>query len=144
MKIACIYLFLLLPGFFLWDCSGAKRDQQSKPFPLGDYQYVGFDKKGDKIVEGRLRITSREGDRIKGEWQLSKIGNPENIGPQTGTGECTGLITADSLFINLNPNMVDNNVNLKGSIKDRRYSGTWSFDGFAPGINKGTFEAVKE
>jgi len=60
---------------------GAKSVQQSKPFPLGEYEYAGFDKKGDKIVEGILAITSREEDRIKGEWQLNKIGNPERIGP---------------------------------------------------------------
>ena len=139
-----IYLLLFVPGLFIWNCSAAKSVQQSKPFPLGEYQYAGFDKKGDKIVEGRLTITSRDEDRIKGEWQLSKIGNPERIGPQTGTGECIGLIQEDSLFINLNPNMVDNSVNLKGKIKDGRYSGTWSYDGVGPGINRGTFEAVKK
>ena len=144
MKMAIVSLLLFVPGFFIWNCSGSKSVQQSKPFPLGEYQYAGFDKKGDKIVEGRLTITSREEDRIKGEWQLSKIGNPERIGPQTGTGECIGLITGDSLFINLNPNMVDNSVNLKGKLKDGRYSGTWSYDGVGPGINRGTFEAVKQ
>ena len=144
MKTVSIYLLFFILGFYIWNCSGAKSVQQSEPFPLGEYQYAGFDKKGDKIVEGRLVITSREGDRIKGEWQLSKIGNPERIGPQTGTGECIGLIQGDSLFINLNPNMVDNNVNLKGKIKDGRYSGTWSHNGYAPRINEGTFEAVKK
>jgi hypothetical protein len=139
-----IYLFIFALGSFMCNCSAAKSVQQSKPFPLGEYQYAGFDKKGDKIVEGRLTITSREEDRIKGEWQLSKIGNPERIGPQIGTGECNGLIQEDSLFINLNPNVVDNGVNLKGRIKDGRYSGTWSFDGVGPGINRGTFEAVKK
>jgi len=142
MKTASIYLLLIVPGFFIWNCSAAKSVQQSKPFPLGEYQYAGFDKNGGKIVEGRLAITSREEDRIKGEWQLSKIGNPERIGPQIGTGECIGTIKEDSLFINLNPNMVDNSVNLKGKIKDGSYSGTWSYDGVGPGINRGTFEAV--
>ena len=144
MKIASLYLLLFVLGFCIWSCSGAKTVQHSKPFPLGEYQYTGFDTKGNKIVEGRLAITSREGDRLKGEWLLSKIGNPERIGPQIGTGECDGLIQEDSLFINLNPNMVDNNVNLKGEIKDGRYSGRWSYDGYAPGINRGTFEAVKK
>jgi hypothetical protein len=144
MKMASAYLLLFVLGFLIWNCSGARSVQQSKPFPLGEYHYAGFDKKGDKIVEGRLAITSREGDRIKGEWQLNKIGNPERIGPQTGSGECRGLIQEDNLFINLNPNMVDNNVNLKGNTKDGRYSGTWSYDGVGPGINRGTFEAVKK
>ena len=129
MKMAIVSLLLFVPGFFIWNCSGANSVHQSKPFPLGEYQYAGFDNKGNKIVEGRLAITSREADRIKGEWKLSKIGNPERIGPQTGMRECIGLIKDDSLFINLNPNMVDNNVNLKGKVQDRRYSGTWSYDG---------------
>ena len=143
MKLASMYFLSFVLGFHIWNCSGAKSVQPSKPFPLGEYEYAGFDKKGDKIVEGKLAITSREGDRIKGEWQLNRIGNPERIGPQTGTGECDGLINEDSLFINLNPNMVDNNVHLKGKIKDGRYSGTWSYDGVGSGINRGTFEAVK-
>ncbi len=120
MKMASMYLLSFVLGFYIWNCSGAKSVQQSKPFPLGEYQYAGFDKKGDKIVEGRLAITSREEDRIKGEWQLNKIGNPERIGPQTGKGECDGLVQEDSLFLNLNPNMVDSNVHLKGKIKDGR------------------------
>jgi len=143
MKLASMYFLSFVLGFHIWNCSGAKSVQQSKPFPLGEYEYAGFDKKGDKIVEGILAITSREEDRIKGEWQLNKIGNPERIGPQTGKGECDGLVQEDSLFLNLNPNMVDNNVHLKGSIKDGRYAGTWSYDGVGSGINKGTFEAVK-
>ena len=144
MKVTRIYLFLFVLGFCVSSCSKAKSVQPVPTRPLTEYQYTGFDKKGDKIVEGRLAITSREGDHIKCEWQFSKIGNPQNIGPQVGTGECIGLMTEDNLFINLNPNMVDNNVNLKGQVKDGNYSGTWSHDGYAPGINKGTFEAVKK
>ena len=100
MKMASMYLLSFVLGFYIWNCSRAKSVQQSKPFPLGEYQYAGFDKKGDKIVEGRLAITSREEDRIK--------------------GECDGLVQEDSLFLNLNPNMVDSNVHLKGKIKDGR------------------------
>ena len=144
MKVAGMCLSLFVLGFCVSSCSKAKSVPPSAPRPLSEYQYTGFDKKGDKIVEGRLAITSREGEHIKCEWRLSKIGNPERIGPQTGTGECIGLMTEDKLFINLNPNMVDNNVNLKGQVKDGSYSGTWSYDGYAPGINKGTFEAVKK
>jgi len=119
-------------------------NEQSKPFPLGDYQYTGYDKNGDKIVEGQILITSIEKNRIKGEWQLNKIGNSEKIGPQVGTGALIGSVIEGKVYINLNPNMSDSNVNLKGSIEDGRYKGTWSFDGYAGGINQGTFEATRK
>jgi len=59
MKMASMYLLSFVLGFYIWNCSRAKSVQQSKPFPLGEYQYAGFDKKGDKIVEGRLALGRR-------------------------------------------------------------------------------------
>jgi hypothetical protein len=46
--------------------------------------------------------------------------------------------------INLNPNIFDNNVILRGIIEDRRFHGTWSFSGFAGKLSEGTFEATRK
>jgi hypothetical protein len=143
MKVIVFYLVVLSLGFQILDCSSSKHAQQSKPFPIGDYQYIGYDKNRVKIVEGKLSITSVESGKIKGEWQLRKIGNPENIGPQIGSGKLEGEIDQDKIRINLNPNMADNNVNLTGKFDGNNFSGTWSFDGFAGGINRGSFEAKR-
>lgn len=137
---------LTLSGYV---CSMPKINEQTKPFPIGDYQYTGYDKTGGKIVEGRLSITSVEPRRnkneeyeIKGTWQLKKIGNQKNIGPQVGTGDLIGSIDKGEIYIDLNPNMNDDNVVLHGKFEGRRFHGTWRYSGFAGVLNQGTFEAA--
>jgi hypothetical protein len=125
---------------------------QVKPFPVGDYQYSGYDKKGEKIVEGRVSITSVETKRIgseetvqlRGNWQLNKIGNSEHIGDQDGTGELVGSIIKGEIIINLNPNISDANVYLRGTIEGRRFHGKWTFSGYAGPVSAGTFEAIRK
>lgn len=152
MKITSLYLITLLLGCYILACSTPKNIEQAKPFPVGDYQYTGYDKNGNKLVEGRLSITSIESRRIqseestqlKGNWQLDKVGEQEKIGGQVGTGELIGSIIKGEIYLNLNPNMADSNVLLKGTIEGRRFHGTWSFNGYAGPLNQGTFEATRK
>ena len=138
--ILALILLLSLPSH----CSRSNKVRQSQPSPLGEYQYTGYDKGGEKIVEGRLSIESLASTQIKGSWQLNKIGNPEKLGPQVGKGTFAGEIKEDRVTINLNPEMADNNVNLAGRIDGLNFRGTWSFSGFAGEINRGTFEARRK
>ena len=149
MKVLTTYLLVFALGFYALDCSGKKKSDapkndapQAKTFPLGEYQYTGYDEGGAKIVEGRLSITSRDGDQLKGSWELKQIGEPGRIGPQVGSGELIGSINGNEVSLDLNPNMNDNNVNLRGQIEGKRYTGTWSFNGFAGRISSGRFEAT--
>ncbi len=80
---------------------------------------------------------------ISGEWNFSAIGNPVNIGPQTGEGEYIGTIENNKLRINLNPEWDDNNVNLVGIIDGNTISGDWIYSGFPGALNYGTFTAKK-
>src|SRR5262249_1454365 len=124
MKTIITSLFVVALVFQIFDCSSSKSAQQSKPFPAGDYEYTGYDKNKVKIVEGRLSITSVESGKVKGEWQLRKTGNAENIGPQVGSGKFEGEMNGDTIRINLNPNMNDNNVNLSGKFdENKNFSG---------------------
>src|SRR5437868_2341095 len=123
MKVVNLYLIILTASGYLLSCSMPKIIERTKPFPTGEYQYAGYATNGDKIVEGRLSITSVEPRRIneeafeiKGNWQLNRIDDPEKIGPQTGTGELLGSIEKGEISIDLNPNMNDNNVILRGKI----------------------------
>jgi hypothetical protein len=86
MKLVSTFLLMLVLVLFALDCSSMNGIPQSPLCPIGEYQYTGYDKKGKKIVEGRLTVTSCEGDRIKGGWLLRKVGNPARIGPQIGSG----------------------------------------------------------
>ena len=147
--IALLLILTLVPALA---CSKSSVIGQAKPFPVGDYQYSGYDKKGTKIVEGLISITSVETKRIgsedtiqvKGKWRLDKIGNPERIGGQVGTGELDGSIIKGETIIDLNPNMNDANVYLRGTIEGRRFHGKWSFNGYAGPISEGTFEANRK
>ena len=139
--ILALILLLSLPASH---CSRSDKVRQSQPSPLGEYQYTGYDKSGNKIVEGRLSILSLESTHLKGSWQLSKIGNPEKLGPQEGQGTFAGELNEGRVTLNLNPEMADNNVSLTGRIESINFRGTWSFAGFAGEINRGTFDARKK
>jgi hypothetical protein len=152
MKIAISYLLIFGLSYSILACSVPGKTEQAKPFPVGDYEYVGYDEKGDRSVEGMLSITSveqrrigsEESTQIKGKWQLKKVGNQEKIGPQQGSGELIGSIIKGEIYINLNPNISDANVNLRGTIEGQRFHGKWSFDGYAGSISRGTFEARRK
>lgn len=144
MKVLTIYSLVFMLGFYALDCSGKKNNNapSSKVFPLGEYQYTGYDEGGAKVVEGRLSIISRNGDELKGTWELKQIGELSRIGPQVGSGGLVGSVHDTEVALNLNPNMNDDNVNLRGKVEGKRYKGTWSYSGFAGVISSGTFEAT--
>ena len=152
MKIITHHLIILALGLYVLACSAPKGVEQTKPAPLGDYQYTGYDRNGGKMVEGRLSITSSEQQRIgsevttqlRGNWQLNKVGDQEKIGGQVGTGELTGSIIKGEIYLNLNPNISDANVILRGKLEGGRFHGTWSFNGYAGPLNQGTFEAFRK
>lgn len=144
MRLTGFLLALLVIGLAaLPGSSETSATQPPETSLVGDYYYAGLDGSGHKIVEGTLSITSVEADSLNGNWQFHKVRRGGKIGPQVGTGKLIGQITDGQIYINLNPNMADNNVHLRGTLEGRRFHGTWSFDGFAGPMAKGTFEAKK-
>src|ERR1043165_951200 len=162
MKAVYTYLLILTLGCYaLASCSTtSSAPKTTEPNPsgqnasplIGDYHYTSYDQKGDRVVEGTLSITSVERKRInsdevtevKGHWQFEKIGKQERIGNQEGSGEFVGSIKEGELIINLNPNIEDANVYLRGRVEGKRYRGSWSLRGYAGTISEGTFEAIKK
>jgi hypothetical protein len=140
----------MLSGYILGTV--ARPIAPSTPSEIGDYQYTSYDEKGKKVVEGRISITSSERRRndaeetteLKGNWELKKVGKQKTIGAQEGTGELIGSDDNSEIYLNLNPHHSDANVILRGKIEGQRFHGTWSFNGFAGPIIKGTFEATKK
>src|SRR6266542_3597010 len=63
-------------------------------------------------------------------------------GTQVGSGDLVGSIIKGEIYINLNPNISDSNVNLSGTIEGIRFHGTWSFNGYAGALNQGTLAAT--
>ena len=152
MRVPILFLFLITLSCYVLACSIAKPVDAQKPFPLGDYQYTSYDEKGDKVVEGRVSITSTEQRRIgseestqlKGNWELKKVGAQETIGGQVGSGDLIATINKNDVDINLNPNISDANVYLRGKIDGKRFHGTWTFSGYAGPVSTGKFEATRK
>lgn len=106
------------------------------------YKYTGYDSSWTKIITGYLWIDSIDSVHVKGRWNFKLILNEENLGPQNGSGNFEGhKDSRGSMRINLNPEWIDNNVLLDGSLLNSEYNGTWSYIGFPGEINWGRFEA---
>ena len=151
LRVLAAILSFVICGYGL-ACSATRGGNSDKPFPVGDYQYTSYDEDHAKVVEGRISITSSEVRKInaeettqlKGNWELKKVGTQERIGLQEGKGELVGSIDKGVIIINLNPNISDANVYLRGTIEGKRFHGTWSFNGYQGPVTRGTFEATKQ
>jgi hypothetical protein len=113
------------------------------PTPQGAYAYSSLDSNGDAIVRGWFTLVFSETGRVSGEWHFLSITNRTDIGPQTGDGQLTGSVVDTILYLNLNPNWVDNNVYLSGRLDAALYHGRWDWSTFVGITNHGTFEAVR-
>ncbi len=112
------------------------------PAPAGAFEYNSYDSLGTLIAQGWMVLTM-DTARATGEWHFRKIGDPKNIGPQTGDGFCEGQVTQGQLLLDLNPQFRDNNVLLSGFYDEKTFSGNWSYVGFPGVINQGSFSAVR-
>lgn len=136
-KISLIILFTLFP--VLINCNEGINDH----VPEGNYKYVAYDSLGTVISKGWLKIEAKD-STIFGNWEINKVGNPQNIGPQIGKGELEGSFNDSVLVVELNLNYVDNNVGLVGSLEKNKYTGKWYYSSFIGLTNWGRFEAVRE
>ena len=136
-----LFLYWLIPLLFL---SCLQKDNILSADIEGYYSYVSFDKNGNVIVEGWLTINFKDSTNFSGKWDFKKVGDPEDIGPQVGSGDhMGGLIGNDSLWIELNPQFRDNNLLLIGKFKDNKIEGTWQWISFIGPTNEGEFRAEK-
>ena len=123
---------------------GCKRDNAVEPAPYGKFQYKAYDSSGTLVVEGWMTLAIQDTARITGAWHLTKVDDPQNIGPQLGDGELVGEFHDGSVLINLNPGFADNNVFLSGQFAADTFSGTWNWSGFAGILNRGNFQARRQ
>ncbi|MBU0473551.1 MAG: hypothetical protein KKF62_05265 [Bacteroidetes bacterium] len=131
---------LIIAGFVITSCN----DSAVEPDPTEMYLYKSYDSTGIKIVEGWITINFTDSLGILGEWELKKVGNSENIGPQVGTGKLVGSKHGDLTFVELNPQFIDNNLILTGTLEQGKYVGEWQYISYVGITNYGTFEANKK
>jgi hypothetical protein len=115
------------------------------PSLLGAYAYSGYDPAGNLVVTGRLSLVSLTNGRLQGQWNLQQAGDTSvRLGPQIGTGVLDGHVVGNQVWIGLNPNYVDNNVNLLGLWGGNTLTGRWEYYGFFGPLGQGPFTAVRQ
>ena len=107
------------------------------------YAYRGFDSNSVEIVNGTLQIAIDSSNRVSGRWEFKSVNAAKNIGPQTGSGKLRGRVDANTVKLDLNPGVADNNIQLEGVMTVTKLTGTWGWNGFAGRIKGGKFEALR-
>lgn len=109
------------------------------------YLYTGYDSSGREIVRGEIVVVVDDSGDVTGSWNLDAVGDPSPmIGPQVGQGKLAGRAEGTVFGAGLNPDMVDNNVVLLGTIVADSITGIWEYVGFPGVLNQGTFSASRK
>ena len=140
MKCTWHYAGILLAILSWTSC----KDLSTDPTQEGRYQYASYDSAGVLVVHGWFTLNIADSQSVSGEWHFAPVGNPRDIGPQTGDGTLVGGFHDGKLWIELNPQFRDNNLQLTGTLDGNRYSGVWAWISYVGITNTGTFEAVKQ
>ncbi len=139
MRIIAVISLLLLT---IAGCADSGTNPSGPP-PAGVYRYIGYDSTGIGIVSGVLTINCRAQNYVDGGWSLERIGNAGNIGPQVGTGKLSGGKSGDMLWLDLQPQFRDNNVDIIGNVSGSEFRGRWHWITYSGVTNTGTFIAVR-
>ena len=110
---------------------------------LGRFTYQAYDSLGVRVAKGWLEIDRQDSSSLSGTWHIEAFGTPSRIGPQIGDGALSGLFAGGRLMVHLNPDYVDNNVDLDGTHNGGIFEGIWTYSGFPGVINSGRFIAVR-
>jgi len=126
----CFFVFILLCSLSSICCKDGGVAVQGDL--LGTYTYNGYDEGGTLIIRGTL-VFSREDSIVAGTWSFND-GRSGNLEGRTDNG---------SIYIDLNPGFVDNNLLLNGTFAGTMISGQWEQIGFPGVMAQGTFTAVR-
>ena len=133
--------FSILAVFFLLQ---ACADDITGSFPEGSFSYSGYDSQGNIITRGWFTIVFSDSPLVQGEWNIKQIATAKDIGPQVGSGALVGeLYDSNSIWIELNPQFRDNNLQLRGFYNHDKIIGQWQWITFAGVSNTGTFKASR-
>jgi hypothetical protein len=148
MKYYYLIILLAIATTFLScdnDTTNVSKPLYSFTFPLsGGYKYFGYDSVGTLVVQDTIHYYFSDSVKIRGDWNLSSVGNPNSIGPQIGSDTLTGNYSTTQLNIELNPRFRDNNVSihLSSRIDSQTYVGRWNWITFSGITNYGKSQVV--
>jgi len=141
---------LIFAAFFVFS-DGCKDlgEAESQASPSGtpgaiqtSYFYKAYSSDGSVAVSGRIDLGLSADSTLSGTWTLIATSDAKNIGPQVGSGRLAGNVHSARVFINLSPNIVDNNVFLNGTLGSNSMSGTWTWSTLIGPTASGKFEAI--
>jgi hypothetical protein len=137
--IRSLIIFVLLTVLSLQGCK-----KTSESVPPGAYAFTSNDSTGVLIVKGWMTLVIADSSTITGEWHFDAVHSAEGIGPQTGNGNLVGGINGTKVWIELNPNIRNDNLQLNGILSHDRLDGVWSWINYNGVANQGTFSAIKQ
>lgn len=108
----------------------------------GVYGYTAADAGGAVLVNGSLVVTAGTPPDFIGTWNTSRSTTADTtavVGPQIGQGTFTANVENGRVAIAMNPQNVDNNVELNGCYTGSGIRGTWRFITIAGERTSGTF-----
>jgi hypothetical protein len=109
----------LLFGLSLFGLGVACADDVTGPSALnGIYRYTATDSAGTELLVGQLDLIFHTDSTVSGSWIIGWAPEADQntvVGPQVGEGSLRGLLAADGVILDLNPNVADNNVFLSGA-----------------------------
>jgi hypothetical protein len=144
---------IALLALFGAGCQGARQVTASGGPPVGAMSYEGYDASGHLVVVGWIDLdipTLDAGSPIpsdfSGSWGLSALTDPDQIGPQHGTGTLAGRFTDSGVVVELQPGQADNGVVLSGTLTaggpvPMRFEGIWEWTTLSGVRATGTFHA---
>jgi hypothetical protein len=130
---------IIFSAFILFSC----KDKIVQPENTALFNYSGYDSSNTLISEGWLKINFEDSTKITGEWHIKKLNNSQNTGLGDESGSLIGGTNNKSVWLNLNPDYVDNNLFLVGVLSKNKFEGNWQWITFAGITNSGNFIAIK-
>ncbi len=135
MKTMLLSLIIL----FLLSMTSCKREITAICPNSEAWRYTALDSNGVAVVQGYLYFTLPDSGLFDGNWSLEAVGSARNIGSQTGSGKLTGQVCAGAVYIELNPDLVDDNVSLIAPFHYAFLQGRWIWSGLPGVLNEGMF-----
>ncbi len=142
MRLAVV-VPLILTGLWSSGCEKEDATVNSGPPPGVSYGYTSYDSSGTIIAQGWFTLVTTDSPRVSGEWHFVQLAGGSGIGPQVGDGILAGEFRDGHLWVELNPQFRDNNLELAGEFSAAGYSGTWAARGVMGVYNHGTFKAPR-
>jgi hypothetical protein len=112
----------------------------------GRLTYRGYNTAGEPVLKGSIQLEFHDDTTLTGSWSIAWVAGADTtqpVGPQVGTGALVGSRRQDTLWIELNPHVADNNIGLQAVATRSGWKGEWVWSGFPGLMSQGRFTATR-